>query len=154
MANRTKEYDAIYQAKWRAANREKTRASALRYYYKKKDDPDFKVKIANRYKAWVAANPEGNRRRNRQYRKAKPERFSIYQIRKNYGVTLKEAAILLARRKLGCEICGRKTNSNIDHDHATGKIRGILCSDCNRALGCVRDISATLRALADYLERN
>jgi len=40
-----------------------------------------------------------------------------------------------------------------DHDHSTGKTRGMMCSNCNSALGLVEDSPKTLRGLADYLER-
>lgn len=46
---------------------------------------------------------------------------------------------------------GRRTH--IDHDHATGRFRGLLCSECNHALGKTRDDAETLRRLAEYLER-
>ena len=42
----------------------------------------------------------------------------------------------------------------VDHCHATGKIRGLLCSPCNTAIGGLRDSPALLRAAADYCERN
>ncbi len=40
----------------------------------------------------------------------------------------------------------------VDHDHATGLIRGILCRGCNFALGSASDAAATLRRLAGYIE--
>lgn len=56
-----------------------------------------------------------------------------------------------------CAICGtdepgRKTWS-IDHCHATGKVRGLLCNHCNTAIGLMRDDPAVLRAAIRYLER-
>ena len=41
----------------------------------------------------------------------------------------------------------------IDHDHTTGKVRGMLCHDCNTSLGKFRDNPDILRKAADYLER-
>ncbi len=154
MSNRTKEEDRIYQAKWRDKNREKTRESSLKHYYKIKDTPGWKEQHSARYKKWVAANPVGNYERNRKYRKAKPERFAIYEIRKRYKVSLEEAAILLAQRKKGCEICNSETAGVIDHSHETGKVRGILCNGCNKVLGHAFENPAILRALADYLEKH
>lgn len=55
-----------------------------------------------------------------------------------------------------CEICGSfgvdfKKGLCLDHDHATGKFRGWLCTRCNAALGMVKDNSETLMAMINYL---
>lgn len=41
----------------------------------------------------------------------------------------------------------------VDHDHATGKVRGMLCGRCNRAIGLLRDDPEIMRQAADYIER-
>lgn len=51
-----------------------------------------------------------------------------------------------------CEVCGSDDSMSIDHDHVSGKIRGVLCARCNHALGHGRDNPQILRALANYLE--
>lgn len=152
MANRTKEYDKVYQTAWREKNREKTRAAATKHYNKKKDDPEFKAKHAERYKAWAIANPEKNKMRCKQYRIEKPDRHAIYGIRSLYKVSLIEAAQLFERKKHGCEACGSHTKPAIDHNHTTGTVRGVLCQGCNLAVGYSYENPATLRALANYLE--
>ncbi len=62
-----------------------------------------------------------------------------------------------------CDICGRTAavatrngdrRLSIDHDHRTGRFRGLLCEACNRAIGFMDDDPARLRAAADYLERS
>ncbi len=153
MAYKNPDQAREYRNKWQKENKEKRQQSAKKYYDKRKQDPEFKVLHASRYKTWREANPEGNRERNRKYRNAKPEQFAVYEIRKRYKVSLEEAAILLERRKKGCEVCNSQTKAHIDHDHATGKVRGILCHGCNVTLGHAFDNPVTLRALAVYLER-
>jgi len=55
-----------------------------------------------------------------------------------------------------CRICGdalaeTRRDRHIDHDHATGKVRGILCPSCNLMLGFARDNPSILIAAAGYL---
>jgi hypothetical protein len=51
-----------------------------------------------------------------------------------------------------CAICRETKIDRIDHDHKTGKVRGLLCHCCNAALGLFRDLPDRLRAAAEYLE--
>jgi len=50
-----------------------------------------------------------------------------------------------------CVICGREEKLVVDHDHKTGKIRGMLCNHCNRGLGHFRDDPTLLEFAAQYL---
>jgi hypothetical protein len=50
-----------------------------------------------------------------------------------------------------CVICGEQGQLVVDHDHATGKIRGLLCNHCNRGLGHFRDSPMLLEFAAQYL---
>lgn len=75
-----------------------------------------------------------------------------------YGVTADEFRALLDAQSGRCAICetddpGGKGNWHVDHCHATGAIRGLLCHHCNLLLGNARDEPTRLRAAADYLER-
>jgi len=71
-----------------------------------------------------------------------------------YGLSRDELAALLAQHN-ACAICRTdhwgKKGPQIDHDHATDAIRGVLCSNCNQGLGRFDDDPARLRAAADYL---
>lgn len=63
---------------------------------------------------------------------------------------------MLAAQGGGCAVCGSTPKTrrlHIDHDHATGRIRGLLCMQCNRFLAAYHATPAKLRAAADYLER-
>lgn len=73
-----------------------------------------------------------------------------------YGLTVEEVDAMAAE---GCQICGttdwpgRHARPHVDHDHKTGKVRGILCSECNTGLGKFKDDPALTQAATAYLER-
>jgi Autographiviridae endonuclease VII len=77
-----------------------------------------------------------------------------------YGLTQEEVAALLVSQGGGCAICGttdpkgRHSGFHVDHDHATGVVRGILCHGCNVSLGHFRDHVDLLEAAIAYLKRN
>lgn len=70
---------------------------------------------------------------------------------RHHGLTQSEAQAM--KRSAKCEICGSIEDLKIDHDHASGAIRGVLCHHCNVAIGHMRDSPERLRAAADYLEK-
>lgn len=77
-------------------------------------------------------------------------------LKNRYGITVEEYEALAVAQGNACAICrvdspGRGGRWHIDHDHATGKVRGLLCLSCNVGLGHFRDDPALLRAAADYV---
>ena len=74
-----------------------------------------------------------------------------------YGLTAGDVIAMLAAQDGGCAICGHKPDSTsdrrlaIDHDHETGRVRGLLCYRCNTAIGLLGDDPERLRRAADYL---
>lgn len=77
----------------------------------------------------------------------------VYSLRKKYGVSEDEFLSLLRESNGQCGICGTKftTETPVDHCHATGVVRGILCRRCNMAIGLFRDDPVLLFAAAKYL---
>lgn len=69
-----------------------------------------------------------------------------------YGVSVRWLRRALDNYR-ACPICGDPSDPVIDHDHETGAIRGLICHDCNAALGLFQDSPLALRAAATYLER-
>lgn len=71
---------------------------------------------------------------------------------KKYGLTLEDYESMVANQHAKCAICKKVKPLCIDHDHQTRKIRGLLCHQCNTALGSFSDSIAVLRSAMHYLE--
>lgn len=82
----------------------------------------------------------------------------IQQREKMLGVTDAEYWAMYKKQGGRCGICGRRIYSKrykafcVDHDHKTGKVRGLLCGPCNLALGGFKDDPAVLRKAAEWVE--
>jgi hypothetical protein len=71
-----------------------------------------------------------------------------------YGLTVDDYEILISEQDGGCAICGDNSHTlHVDHDHKTGKVRGLLCRLCNTALGKFIDDRQLLEAAILYLDR-
>ena len=70
--------------------------------------------------------------------------------------TLAEYEAMVISQNGRCAICGTepKGRLHVDHDHATGAIRELLCGSCNRGIAGARDDIDLLRAMITYLERH
>ena len=79
-------------------------------------------------------------------------------LKRNYGLTFEEFEAMLSDQDNCCAICkstkplGRHKRFNVDHHNKTGNVRGLLCSNCNTALGLVNDNIHTLKSMIEYLE--
>lgn len=110
----------------------------------------------------------------RTYREANLEKVRVngraaahrYTLKRKYGMTRGDYDRMLEEQGGGCAICGEtnpgcrnphakktRTAFAVDHDHGTGNVRGLLCDDCNQALGRMKDNPSTLVAAAAYLIR-
>jgi Recombination endonuclease VII len=76
---------------------------------------------------------------------------SAYFYRK-YKLTQRELAALREAQADRCAICGEQSPQHLDHDHATGGIRRLLCQRCNHGLGLFRDDPRLLHAAGFYVE--
>lgn len=146
-------------------------------FYKSGSSPDG---VASRCKpcnnavssGWKAENPERVRVRQRdrakinernRLRRTTPEGRRVTldrRLRQDHGITLVEYEELVAAQSGLCAICGLPPSGethaderlHLDHDHATGRIRGLLCRYCNTGLGLLDDDLARLAAAARYLD--
>ena len=98
-----------------------------------------------RTKAQRLANPERHRQARDAWYAANPEYSAAYRA----GCSMADVRALRARGK--CDICNSAKNLQIDHCHRTGRLRGLLCAQCNRGLGHFLDDPGRLRDAARYL---
>jgi Recombination endonuclease VII len=111
---------------------------------------------------------QGEKQKNRKSRDP-----SIYRrvewpskLKSLYGITVDEYYKMLAEQDGGCAICATKVASIrkrkfvtsemffVDHSHATGKVRGLLCSRCNRGLGYFEDSPERMQTAVEYLRNS
>jgi hypothetical protein len=78
-------------------------------------------------------------------------RWNMQHLR-DYGIDLFERERLIEAQDGRCAGCHRVTELHLDHVHGTGRVRGMLCGNRNRALGLIADDPDTLRALLAYVK--
>lgn len=125
-----------YEAQWRAANRESQKAYLAKWYAGNQD----------KVKAYRQQNKARIRERTRQW-----------ALKTKFGLTVEDFDRMLASQSNACAVCqtvAPKTGWHIDHCHSTGKVRGILCTNCNPMLGFAKDNTDTLKAAIRYLEKH
>jgi hypothetical protein len=80
------------------------------------------------------------------------KRNPFLDIHYRYGLTRKEYDALLVSQSGRCAICGEAKPLEVDHNHAGGKVRGLLCHGCNVAVGLINDKSEIAVAMSEYLQ--
>lgn len=76
---------------------------------------------------------------------------------RNYGITLEQYDQMVLDQNGCCKICGtdepggNRKRFSVDHNHATGKVRGLLCGSCNAALGLFKDNPTIIQSALSYL---
>lgn len=134
-------------ARWRATNAERKKAAGRQYYKRTAERQREKAR------AWHHANKDRAHERSKAYR-ARVGSHNLHLTK--YGITGAEYAAMLAAQNGTCAICSRTENGkrghfDVDHDHETGEIRGLLCNRCNRLLANARDEIGILFRAIDYL---
>lgn len=82
-----------------------------------------------------------------------PDRKSA-DIMKKYDLSFSDYKNILQMNNGLCEICLKEPATDIDHDHITGKVRGLLCSSCNKGLGFMKDDLNILNGSVEYLKKS
>lgn len=119
--------------------------------------------LRSKKEPWLkSACKECHRERARGYWREKPLPKEVQRernLQRSFGLSIKDYYNLLEKQGSRCAICEIDTcesgrNFAVDHDHVTGKIRGLLCKLCNTALGQFKDNQTVLLKAVEYLKRN
>lgn len=108
--------------------------------------------------SYLSKDPVRQREYQREWRAKNPEKVAEMRFRERlrvYGLTPETYQALLDSQGNACAICERGFGStpHIDHCHETGKVRGVLCVDCNTSLGKLGDTVESIRKVLRYLEK-
>lgn len=112
---------------------------------------------------WAKANPGKKSKYSKKYYEQNKDMFrgkSRVGRLKTYGLSVEDYEQILKDQDYSCGICGiheseHRTRLHVDHDHTTGEVRGLLCSNCNTSLGGFMDSTSNLEKAIIYLkERN
>jgi len=116
--------------------------------YNSKEERDAARKVAYGKKMEFLRTPEGKLWKRNE------------QLKHLYGITLDDFNSLSASQGHCCKVCTRPASLNrhgslyVDHCHSTGRIRGLLCTNCNTAIGLLRDCPERLNAAINYLKED
>lgn len=120
-------------------------------------DPEISRKISRERR-----NPLKENKRLKKERAEDPLRFKGYHLKRSFGITLEDFQKMGTKQNWVCKICKKPEtvfdkrinttrNLTVDHDHKTGKIRGLLCTNCNKGLGMFKDDKNLLKNAIEYL---
>lgn len=141
----TKEALAEVRTVWRSKNavilKEKRRKKYLEHAEEYKQD-----RIDNKEK-W------------KQFRLKHRDQRRKYRLQKTFGITIEQYNDMFLKQDGCCAICGKhqsefKITLSVDHDHITGKVRGLLCGSCNTTLGNMNDDIILLNNAIEYLKKH
>ena len=126
-----------------------------------KDDQEFHTRGGKQSHLKKSACKECHRKFAKDYyhKTSTPDKQRKSNLKKDFGITIEYYEELLKEQNGCCKIC--KTHYSefskrlaVDHDHNTGKIRGLLCLYCNTGLGKFKDSTKLLNEAIKYLEEN
>jgi hypothetical protein len=140
-----------YQRKLRSQNKEHFRQREKEYRIKNKD------KISEYRRRDKKKNKERYDAYKKQWRKNNPDSSRNTQLKKCFGITLCDYNQMLESQNGVCKICKQKCSSGknlaVDHCHKTGIVRGLLCGNCNKALGLFQESSEIVKMASEYIKQ-
>lgn len=116
------------------------------------DDLGRECSVCRKYKLWVEYGKRSNGPKG--YRSQCKKCFALLQKKYRYGLTPIEYAKMTEESGGACCLCKNQSRLVVDHNHLTGVVRGLICDKCNVVLGLVKDDTATLCKIIEYLKSN
>lgn len=151
-------------------NKERMNAQARLNYLKNREKRlqqarEWQRKNKDRIREHRRNNPQKYLRKDYAWRKKNKAKVALYaeraRIKKKFGLTWEQYQSLILAQDNKCEIClkppfGKRSKAklHLDHCHTTGKRRGLICGQCNTALGMVNDSRDILLRMISYLDRH
>jgi hypothetical protein len=157
----------VRRQKWATANAERFREiqqadSKKRYYEKYALDPQMREEARLRARAQYRANKARHAECAKRWKEANRDKCAqaarARHLQKEYGLTFAEYNAMVEKQDGLCAICGGPPMNKhgklyVDHCHNTGKVRALLCDQCNHGLGNFRDDIELVAAALEYLKR-
>jgi len=149
---------------YREAHKEERSVSNKAYYlahkeklseYSKAYHEAHREELKAKKKAYLEIHREAHKARCKFYNETHKAEKRVRALQYTFGLSLSEYSLLGCRANWRCEICGEcgKEKLHVDHCHATGKVRGLLCPSCNKMLGYAFDNLDTLHRAIAYLQK-
>lgn len=142
-----------YDQEYRKSHREEVLARSSAYYWSHRDE------ARKRSAKYRADHYEKLRIAKKEYTKTHGEQARARQLVRVFGISAVDYQSLLDKQNGECAVCGSRDPGSkrvkrffVDHNHDTGKVRGLLCCNCNVAVGMLKDSVGRAYAIAKYLE--
>jgi len=149
LPHKDKEEANEYNRQWRKKNPEKANEQCKRYRKK-----HYKEVLENKRRYYLDNHKEIIEKR-RKYCEENLEKIRGNYFQRKYDLSYEDWVKMWVGQDGDCAICGEPFNKHsdaqVDHDHKTGKIRGLLCNKCNFAIGLLNDDPELVMRLAEYL---
>lgn len=138
----------------------KSRPDGLHCYCKSCNNTNSRKyrKSTNYQKQYYQQNKDYYKNKNQEYKVCKREEIYIqrknYGLLKMYGISFEEKIEMCRKQGYRCKICDFSFNEKelvIDHNHTTKEVRGLLCSNCNKGIGLLKENKEILLRAIKYL---
>ena len=140
-----------YQQQYREKNREQL--SLYQREYRQQN----KKKISVLKKQYYQQNRETLLKKSKQYQSTRKEHNKDYRLKRCFGISLEEYNRKLQLQEFQCAICHIHQDEltlslSVDHNHKTNQIRGLLCNNCNTAIGRLKENPEYFKNAVEYLD--